>query len=170
MFTLSDISSHIDAPRRTVQYWADQNVLRAELIEGRKRLTYGMIDLEVAAMLRPFLAIGLPIAGMKLLATIFRGCMLDEECRSTEEAGQFGPAIAAARQGDPSFLIVIFYHPEVTAAAGEFRANVWTATTRKEAKELAIDAVSRHSACPVLVIDLRQALYPIQGLRTEGGS
>lgn len=108
MFSISGLARHANLPRRTVQFWADNDVLvpAHPQEESEAPRVYSALELDVARMLKPFVEISSPIGVLKLLAAVFRWRVLDITAQSADDEELFAPMIDAARRNRTAFLAV----------------------------------------------------------------
>ncbi len=139
--TISETARRADLPRRTVQFWFDQEVISAG-------------DVELVCMLRPFDAIHSPISVIKLLAVVFRDIVLGGQA-SDDEIELFGPLVLAARSGKPAFLLV-----QIVGSEDDPIVKVEAAYGMRDVGRLAISMSTREPVAPVVVVNLTEALAP----------
>lgn len=151
--TIADITRRSKLPRRTIQFWADREVLQMDAdasIDAKERL-YSDAELEIACLLRPLTRMALPFNVLQLIAGFLREHGFEPRRRTG-----LTKWIDMARAGDPVFLIVsIDGEPGRNAKPPEI--ITWVATGDSVHEVLAI-ALSKHPGLPAVVVNMTEAL------------
>lgn len=145
MTTMSNTARQASLPRRTLQYWWDEEAVFP-----------GEIDL--ARMLRTFFLLGSPIGMIKFLAPIFRDVVLGAQ-QSADEENIFAPVVKAARAGRPAFL-ALQVAPDAAVSEKMVPKNVQIFATCSQEKLTSFIAgqLRTSPALPIVTIDLAEAL------------
>lgn len=104
MYSISGLARISELPRRTIQFWADKEVLEFNLLEGstEPRRVYSRTEAEIVMLLRPFAHLGCPIKLLKLIAGVFRD-LLDDGYLAAENQID-AEMVRAARRGEDVFV------------------------------------------------------------------
>ena len=153
-FTIADLARRTDLPRRTIQFWADKEVLEMDVdasAEGRERL-FPQLELDIARMLRPFTRMGLHFKVLQLIAGVLR--ITDD---GPEGNMDFNRLILSAKAGRPAYLAV-----QIEGEPGrevDYNITVQIARSLKELVAAISKQITEQPKLPVVVIDMTAALY-----------
>jgi hypothetical protein len=106
VFTIAALARHSDLPRRTIQYWADHEVIVPlnPFAGGDAPRIFDTTELDLVRMLVPFTSAAVAIAKLKLVAEVFR--LLIEDLGDADMHELLRPILIGARAGQPGFLLV----------------------------------------------------------------
>lgn len=151
MASISDTARRSGNPRRTVQYWADNDILA----EG---------EFEIARLLRPFARMGAPIGLIKVMAIYFRDRILAAD-------GIDLALIEGARRGKEAFLVIQIAEMAGAAAEGAFGRylpeTIFVGASARGMAAALQAALVRRPALPVVALSLTEALDAQRILRTD---
>lgn len=150
MYTISGLARGANLPRRTVQFWADSDVLMPEgPLLPRKRALFSERELEVVRMLRPFALMSAPISIIRALVSDFRLVLDPRDPFFLKEL------VTDARRGERAYLVV---------QVAEYGTGVGTVLSGAEtAKDLGMAIALMMTSgdkrlLPIVAIDLTAAL------------
>lgn len=160
MFSISGLARRSDLPRRTIQYWADKEVIvPLPQPAGSDALkSYNKTELEIVRMLRPFAKMNATLGLLVTAATVFRTLLDDAEAPAEPDRLEKNvrDAIRTARKGKPVFLAV-----QVVETPGSPTGNimtVWAARNEGDISKIVAERVRHQPALPMIILNLTDAL------------
>lgn len=159
MFTIAMLTRCSGLPRRTIQFWADKEILvPIDVLDATTRRHYSRTEMEIVRLLRPFYNMGTPIDVLTMLAVVFRDCLLGDLRSGTEEHETFGPLVDAARQGKPAHLGVQINLDSSGASSNGYTMTMYPAASAKDVAALAKHELELEPRAPIVLINLTEAL------------
>lgn len=155
-FTLSAVAAGLDLPIRSLKYWIDRGALHVPPSETTQPRLLPKREVEVAALLRPFINLSPPIELVIFLAQVFRELVLDDDNADAEVV----ELVARAREGKPALLAAqVLKNLDWT---GGYRVHILPLPTHPVSLPKLINSKPGDSFGPVVIIDLEAALRPLK--------